>query len=191
MYIKTYAEGNGYLSMLFEDDITTLEMKEPEEPTLKETATELAKRQNSIYNTRINLFIKEERSLKIAAMVIYNITWGRCSSIKQNCLESLPYYDAIRKESNAASSFKEIRAVSNKLEVSSNVYDDLDEANRKYYTHFQHFDDMNKKAIKELVATIEHYRGSVYNGIRFIKHKLKKDGSTKSDKKIVRVKTLG
>ena len=91
----------------------------------------------------------------------------------------------------------EIRGVSNELEVSSNVYDALDEVKRKYYTYFQQTEDTNTKqirAIKDLVVTIEHYGGTVCDDAGLVEHKENKDGGERDKEiylKIVRAKTLG
>ena len=76
-------------------------------------------------------------------VALYNVTWGQCNPMMKNRLESLGEYNRIRKESNVADLRKEIRGVSNKLKVSANVYDTLDEAKRKYYTYFQQTEDSN------------------------------------------------
>ena len=62
------------LSCIFNDDITEPEVKEPEEPVVKTGKGEITKGQLSIYNARINLYIKEERSFKSAIIVLYNVT---------------------------------------------------------------------------------------------------------------------
>ena len=77
------------LSCLFNDDITEPKVAEPDEPKEKKGKAELTKAQISIYNARINLFIKEERSLRSATVVFYNMTWGQCSTMMQNQLKSL------------------------------------------------------------------------------------------------------
>ena len=89
------------------------------------------------------MYIKEERSLWSAVLALYNITWGQCSSMIQNRLELLIEYHKIRKDSNIADLLKEIRGVSNELEISVNAYDALDEEKRKYYTYSQQTDDSN------------------------------------------------
>ena len=123
------------LSCLFNDNISPLEVEEPIEPEIKKGDTTITKAQNSIYNARINMYIKEERSLRSAVVSLYNIMWGHCSPMMQNRLESLIKYHKIRKDSNTPDLLKEIRGFSNELEVSANVYDTLDEAKRKYYTY--------------------------------------------------------
>lgn len=52
------------LSYLFDNNITSPEGNEPDESKVKDGKSELTKAQTSIYNARIYLFIKEERSLK-------------------------------------------------------------------------------------------------------------------------------
>ena len=74
--------------------------------------------------------------MRSAIVSLYNVTWGQCSPMMQNLLESLPGYAIIKKESKLAELLEEIKGVSNELEVSSNVYDVLHEAKRKYYTYF-------------------------------------------------------
>ena len=58
------------------------------------------------------------------------------------------------------------------------MYDALNEAKRNYYTYFQQTDDSNinhVNTIKDLVATIKHYGGSVCNDAGLIKHEENKD----------------
>ena len=62
---------------------------------------------------------------------LFNITWGQCSLMIQNRLESLSNYEEVKREAYIAQILKEIRKISNELEVSANVYDALDEAKRK------------------------------------------------------------
>jgi len=92
----------------------------------------------------------------------------------------------MRKEFNIAELLKEIRGVGNELEVSSNLYDTLDETKQKYYTYYQQTEDTNTKhveAIKDLVAAIKHYGRNVCNDTRLIEHEQKKDSGAR-DKEI-------
>jgi len=54
------------IGCLFDDDIKTPIVNEPDKPTILPPAKEITKTQTSIYNARIKFFIKEERSLKSA-----------------------------------------------------------------------------------------------------------------------------
>jgi len=87
--------------------------------------------------------------------------------------------------------------VSNELEVSSNVYDAIDEAKRKYYTDFQQTEDSNTKhvkTIKDLVGPIKYYGGSMCNDAGLIEHKKKSCRHMKDEEvylNIVRAKILG
>ena len=50
------------------------------------------------------------------------------------------------------------------MEVSSNVYDILDEINRRYYNYYQVDDDSNMKHIQvlnDLVASLKHHGGNI------------------------------
>ena len=85
------------LSCLFDDNIIAPEVLEPDEPEVKSGKDELTKAQVSIYNVRINLFIKEERSLRSATMALYNVTWGQCSPMMQNRLEPVASYIDIKR----------------------------------------------------------------------------------------------
>ena len=67
------------LLCLFDDNITEPELLEPDELKVKKGKEELTKGQVSIYNTRINLFIKEEWSQRSATVALYNVTLGQCS----------------------------------------------------------------------------------------------------------------
>ena len=67
------------LSCLFDANISEPEVLEPDEPKVKKGKEDLTKAQVSIYNARINLFIKEERSMESATVALYNVIWGQCS----------------------------------------------------------------------------------------------------------------
>ena len=116
------------ISCLFDDNIIAPEVLEPDEPEVKSGKDELTKAQVSIFNERINFFIKEERILRSATMALYNVTWRQCSPMMQNRLESSVSYIRIKSESKVTSLLIEIKGVSNELEASSNVYDAIDEA---------------------------------------------------------------
>lgn len=88
------------LSCLFNNKITSPEVMEPDEPIVKVGKSKLTKAQTSIYNARVNLFIKEERSLKSVIIALYNVTWGQCSPMMQNHLELLAGYGPMRKDSD-------------------------------------------------------------------------------------------
>ena len=85
----------------------------------------------------------------------------------------------------------------NELEVSANVYNALDEAKRKYFAYYQQNKESNMrhvKNIKDLVATIEHYGGSICDDKGLIEHEKRKDGGISTAKDynaIVRAKVLG
>ena len=49
--------------------------------------------------------------MRSVVVALYNVTWGQCSPMIQNCLESLDDYIRIRKESNIANLLKEIRGL--------------------------------------------------------------------------------
>ena len=80
--------------------------------------------------------------------------------------------------------------------MSANVYDALDEAKKKLYTYFQQLDELNTKHIKnikDLVATIEHYGGSICEDPGLLAHE-KEESPSKTDKEIkviVRGRVLG
>lgn len=185
------------MEILFGTNITTPVIEEPKEPEVKKGNTVLTKAQEKIYDAKIALYIKEEKSMDDALTSLFNITWGQRSLMMQNRLESLSDYERIRIQADLAQLLKEIRKVSNKLEVSANVYDALDEAKRKYFAYYQQNEESNMrhvKNIKDLVATIEHYGGSICDDKGLIKHEKKKDGgaSTARDyNAIVRAKVLG
>ena len=67
-------------------------------------------------------------------------------------------------EADISTLLREIRSISNELQVSADIYDALDESKRKYFSYYQDYSESNikhVKNIKNLVATIEHYGGSV------------------------------
>jgi len=81
--------------------------------------------------------------------------------------------------------------------LSANVYDELDEAKRKYFSYFQQYDESNIKHVKntkDLIATIEHYGGSMCTDEGLLMYKKKNDGSVTTNKNyesIVKGNVLG
>ena len=60
-------------------------------------------------------------------------------------------------DTDVASLLREIRNISNKLQVSANVYDALNKTKTKYFKYYQDLGESNiknVKNIKDLVATI-------------------------------------
>ena len=84
------------MESLFGTDITTPVIEEPKEPEVKKGNTVLTKAQEKIYDAKIALYIKEEKSMNDALTALFNITWGQCSLMMQNRLESLSDYERIR-----------------------------------------------------------------------------------------------
>ena len=52
----------------------------------------------------------------------------------QNRLEALETFEVIKWEADVTALLKEIRSVSNEIEFSTNIYDALDEAKKRYHT---------------------------------------------------------
>lgn len=200
--LKIYASENytkdvRKMESLFGDDIRTPVIQEPEEPKIRKGNTAITKSQEKIYDAKIAAFVKEEKSMEDSLTALYNITWGQCSAMMQNRLESLLDYKIINKYADVATLLKEIRNISNELQVSANVYNALDEAKGKYYRYYQDHAESNikhVKNIKELVATIEHYGGDICNDSGLIKHEKRADGNITTSKNyeaLVRGKVLG
>ena len=128
---------------------------------------------------------------------MYNITWGQCSAMIQNRLESGMNYEIINAHADIAELLKEIRNISNELKVSDNVYDVLYEVKRKYFPYSQQYDKPNikhVKNIKDLIATIEHYGGSVCTDEGLLMYEKKKGGNITTNKNyeaMVKGKFLG
>ena len=78
--------------------------------------------QEKIYDARILAYVKEEKSLDDSILALFNIIWGKCSAMMQNRLESVNEYESIVADADVASLLKEIRNVSNDLQVSANIY---------------------------------------------------------------------
>ena len=74
-------------------------------------------------------------SLEDSLTALFNIIWGKCSAMMQNRLELIPGYESINMDTNVATLLREIRSISNELQVSVNVYDALDEAKEKYFRY--------------------------------------------------------
>ena len=182
---------------LFGDEIKMPKIAEPEEPTIKLGEKTLSKTQEKIYDAKISAYVKEEKSLDDSMSALLNIIWGQCSAMMQNRLESVSDYESIVADANVASLLKEIRNISNELQVSANIYDALDETKTKYFKYYQDYDESNikhVKNIKDMIATIEHYGGNVCSDAGLIKYEKTVDGmvTTKKDyDKVVRAKVLG
>ena len=67
-------------------------------------------------------------------VAVYNIAWGQCSALMQNRLESLEDYNDMKRAHDVTKLLKEIRKISNKLQVSANVYNAPDEVKR-FFLH--------------------------------------------------------
>ena len=72
-------------------------------------------------------YVKEEKSLEDSLTALFNIIWGQCSAMMQHRLESMTDYESINVNVDVATLMREIRNISNELQVSANVYDGLDE----------------------------------------------------------------
>ena len=153
--LKIYASENfkkdvRAMESLFGDDIKKTELKEPNEPTPKSGTKEVTKTQMKIYEAKITAYVKDEKSLEDSLTALFNITWGQCSAMMKNRLESIPTYEAMNTDADVAKLLIEIRNISNELQVSANVYDALDEAKGKYFKYFQEFGESNIKHIKNI-----------------------------------------
>ena len=63
----------------------------------------------------------------------------------QNRLESLSDWEIINKEADVAQLLKEIRNISNHLQVRLNIYDTLKKSKRKFFAYYQGYDESNIK----------------------------------------------
>ena len=69
--------------------------------------------------------------------------------------------------------------------MSANIYNALDEAKSKYFSYHQQIEATNTKhvkTIKDLVATIEHYGGSISNDEGLLEYEKRKDGNVTTSK---------
>ena len=110
------------------------------------------------------MYFKNISSLENALQSLFIITWGQCSKLMKNRLEAGQGFKIINDDGDIAKLLTEIRGVSNEVEVSSNVYDALDEIKRRYYNYYQGDNDSNMKhiqALNDLVASIEHHGGNI------------------------------
>ena len=100
-------------------------------------------------------------------------------------------------DTDVASLLREIRNISNKLQVSANVYDALNKTKTKYFKYYQDIEESNikyLKNIKDLVTTIEHYVGDICSDSGLLKHEKMVDSmvtTLKAHNEIVRAKVLG
>ena len=83
----------------------------------------------------------------------------------KNRLEAGQGFKMIKENGNIAELLSEIHGVGNEVQVSSNVYDALNEIKRRHYNYYQGDDDSNIKhiqALNDLVASIEHHGGNIW-----------------------------
>jgi len=144
---ENFAKDVRKIKSLFGDDIKTPEIKEPNESNPKAGNKELTKTQKKIHYAKIPAFVKEEKSMEDSLTAMYNITWGQCSAIMQNRLESVTKYERINADADIAELSKEIRNISNEFQVSANIYDALDEVQRNYFSYFQQYNESNIKHV--------------------------------------------
>ena len=138
--LKIYASDNfkkdvKAMESLFGDNIQKPELKEPSEPTVMNDEKEVTKTQIRIYEVKITAVVKKEKSLENSLTALFNIIWGQCSVMMQNRLELIPRYESMNTDADVATLPREIRSISNELQVSVNVYDALDEAKEKYFRY--------------------------------------------------------
>lgn len=132
--------------------------------------------EQKLYDVRITMYVKEEKSLEDTLQSLYNIAWGQCSELMQNRLEAIEDFEAIKQDADVTNLLRHIRSLSNELEVSTNLYDALDEAKKRYYTYYQGEEESNQKnvkTLKDIVATIEHYGGTVGEEKGLVDHEAK------------------
>jgi len=194
---ENFAKDVRKMECLFGDEIKNPQIGEPDEPKPKEGKKELTETQERIYDAKIMAFVKEEKSMEESLTALYNISWGQYIAMMQNRLESLSSWEDINKEANVARLLKEVRNINNELQVSVNIYDALDDPKRKYFAYYQSYEESNikhVKNIKDLVATVEHYGGSVCEDEGLLEYEKKKDGNVRTSKNypgIVRAKVMG
>ena len=78
------------------------------------------------------MYFKNRASLENALQSLYIITWVQYSKIMENRLETEQRFNIIKDNGDTAKLLTEICGVSNEVEVSSNVYNALDEIKRRY-----------------------------------------------------------
>ena len=116
------------------------------------------------YDVELTTYFKNRSSLENSLQSLYIIAWRQCSKLMKNRLEAAQGLKIIKESGNKANLLTEIRRVSNEVEVSSNVYDALDEIKRRYCNCYQGDDDSNMnhiQALNDLVASIEHHGGNI------------------------------
>ena len=81
---------------IFSEEITCPVLEERREPTVKTEEKEVAKIQVKIWESKINMYIKEEKCVHNTLAILFNIAWGQCSATMKNRLESLPMYKDVK-----------------------------------------------------------------------------------------------
>ena len=83
-------------------------------------------------------------------MSLYHVTWGQCSIIVENKLKGKKVFKTVEKKTDISGLLKEIKSMSNKVEESMNIFDSIDEIQRRYFLYRKSDEDDN----------ITHYRNS-------------------------------
>ena len=111
--LKIYASENfpkdvKKMDCLFGSKITKPMVKLPDEPKKENGKSELTRAQEKIFKARINLFIKEEKSLNDSLTALYNVAWGQCSVMMQDRLESSKRFKVFDANSDVAALLNKI-----------------------------------------------------------------------------------
>lgn len=118
--------------------------------------------------------MKDLRSLDLTLQAVFDLIWGQCSKVMQDRLKAVEDWDVIQEDGDATRLLKEIRTISQQLEVNVSISDALGSAKAKYYSYFQFDHDTNSKHLKtfkELVSVIEHYgRTSMWHDTKVIEY---------------------
>ena len=118
------------------------------------------------YDVELTMYFKKRSRLE-------NVIWGQYSKLMKHRLEAAQGFKIIKDSGNIANLLAEIRGVSNEVEVSSNIYDALDEIKRRYYNYYQGNYDRNMKhtqTLNDLVTSIEHHGRNIWLDEGLLEH---------------------
>ena len=86
-----------------------------------------------IYNEQVKSYVEKEERLESTLTSLYHVTWGQCSKLLKNKLKGQQAFKTIEKRTDVAGLLKEIKSISNKVEESMNIFDSIDEIQKKIF----------------------------------------------------------
>ena len=84
------------------------------------------------YNKQVKNYVEKGERLKSTLTSLYYVTWGQCSKLQKNKLKGQKVFKTIEKRTDVSGLLKEIKGISNKVEESMNIFDSIDEIQKRF-----------------------------------------------------------